>query len=161
MFGLAHESPRGNSWVGGREQRPTSEPDSEIRNVCNHRRIKQIRRPELPARPTFQPPEEMTAPPTQGANERLSWLNKVEFHREGHDSNRCTADTQSNRVLAISSLNLDRTNLSHRARTAAEMTHLYVFRRDYDLAITEGLHVLPMYAQTEWPGTSCVRCMKS
>ncbi len=46
-----------NRWVGRRKQRPTSEPDSEISDVDNHRRIKQIRRPELPARPTFQPSE--------------------------------------------------------------------------------------------------------
>src|SRR5260370_576523 len=61
----------------------------------------------------------------------------------------------------IHPLNLDRTNLRHRARTAAEMTHLCVFRRHHDLAITQGLHVLPMYAQTERPGTTCVRCVKS
>ena len=85
MLGLAHESTRRNRWVGRRKQRPTSEPDSEISDVGNHRRIKEIGRPELPARPTLQPPEEFAARSTQGASERPSWLNRVEFHREGHD----------------------------------------------------------------------------
>ena len=85
MLGLAHESARRNRRVGRRKQRPTSEPDSEISDVGNYRRIKQIGRPELSARPTLQPPEEFSAGSTQGASERPSWLNKVEFHREGHD----------------------------------------------------------------------------
>src|SRR5258706_14834249 len=52
-------------------------------------------------------------------------------------------------------------NLSHRARTTAEMTHLYASRRDHYFAITQRLHVIAVYAQTEWPGISRVRCVKS
>src|SRR6266699_2330632 len=87
MLRLAHESARRNRWVSRREQRPTSEPDSEISDIGNHRRIKQVRGPELPARPTLQPSDKVAAPSTQGASERLSWLNRVEFHRKRHDLN--------------------------------------------------------------------------
>ncbi len=72
MLGLTHESARWNRGVSRREQRPTSEPDSEVSDVGNHRRIKHVRGPELPARPTLQPSEKVAAPSTQGASERLS-----------------------------------------------------------------------------------------
>src|SRR5215470_4595737 len=61
ILGLADESARRDPWIGRGKQCPTSEPDSEIRDVGNHRRIKQIRRPEFPAGPALQPPEELAA----------------------------------------------------------------------------------------------------
>src|SRR5712691_13539476 len=52
-------------------------------------------------------------------------------------------------------------NLSHCARTAAEMPNLYVSRRDHDLAITQRLHVLSVDAHTKWPWAAPVRRVKS
>src|SRR2546430_13601172 len=76
-------------------------------------------------------------------------------------SNRRTADSPYSWIRAVGSLNLYWMNLSHCARTAAEMTHLYVSRRDHDLAIAPRLHVLSVDAQTEWPWAAPVRRVKS
>src|SRR2546430_16355501 len=50
MLRLSHESTRRSRWIRCRKQRPASEPDREINDVCHHRWIKQEGWPELPSR---------------------------------------------------------------------------------------------------------------
>src|SRR2546425_5394009 len=98
MLRLAYKSARRNRWIGRRKQRPTPEPDSQVNDVGDHRRIKQKRRPELPA-VQAPPPPHQPATCTQAESlvlsffldaERSRWLcgKRVDFHCERHDSNR-------------------------------------------------------------------------
>src|SRR6266852_2024268 len=64
-------------------------------------------------------------------------------------------------IRAVSSLDCYGMNHTYCARPSTEVAHLYVFRREDDLAITQRFHVLTMDAQTERPGAACMRSVKS
>src|SRR5208337_4024607 len=165
MLGLAHESAGGDRRVGRCKQRPTSELDSEINDVRNHRRIEQIRRPKLPARPTPHAPDQVASPSNPCACEWPAWLNRVEFQCERHDSNGGTADLLHTEIRAgrSSSFNFYFRWISriHRARAATEMAHPYASGAEHNFGITQSLHIFPVDAQTERPRSTCVRSLKS